>query len=174
MLPLKPGGPGDHVRPRLKLQAVQGAGQHKVHVLQLLPLRFQADPLFPQQLQRFGGVLSLETAADLLQGCARLAEDGDGVKIVELLHVVVKIAVVPLVGWEEQSHVFVVAQSFLGCTAQGGEGPGGQPSFFSLHKNFLQELKIPLDCVAATRFMIPPVRNNCKSTGQQYEKTGGF
>ena len=66
MFSLKPAGSGNHVRPRPKLQIAQSAGQHKVHVLQLLPLRFQADPLFPQQLQRFGGVLSLEAAADLL------------------------------------------------------------------------------------------------------------
>lgn len=68
-------------------------------------------------------------------------EDGDSVKIVELLDVVVKIAVVPMVGREEQSHILVVAQSFLGSAAQGGKGAGGQPVFFQLHKNFPQKMQ---------------------------------
>ena len=38
------------------------------------------------------------------------------------------------VGREEKSHIFVVAQSFLGGAAQGGESPGGQPAFVPLHK----------------------------------------
>ena len=47
MLPFKPGGLRDHIGNRLKLQAVQGAGQHKIHMLQLLPLRLQTAPLLP-------------------------------------------------------------------------------------------------------------------------------
>ena len=94
----------------------------------------QATPLFPQQCQCLGGVLALEAAADLLQGRPRLTEDRDGVKIVELLHVVVGIAVVPPMGRGEEANVFVVPQRLLGGAAQGGEGPGGQPSLFPLHE----------------------------------------
>ena len=66
MLPFKPGGLRNHIRNRLKLQAVQGAGQHEFHVLQPLTLRLQLGALLPQQRQRFGGILPPETAADLL------------------------------------------------------------------------------------------------------------
>ena len=47
----------------------------------------------------------METAAGLLQRRPCLAKDGDGVKIIELLHIVVEIAVIPLVGRGENADV---------------------------------------------------------------------
>ena len=80
MLRLKPCGLGNQVRDWPKCQTAYGAGEHKVHMLQGIPRRLQAGALLPQQGQSSGGILPLETAADILQRRARLTEDGNRVK----------------------------------------------------------------------------------------------
>ncbi len=143
MLRLEPGRPGDQIRLRPQLQAPDHAGENEFHLLQLPPLRLQPHPLFPEALQGSGGVLPPEAAADVLQGRARLAENGDGVVVIELFRVIVEIPVFPPVGRGQQPQVLVVPQSLLGCAAQGGKVPGGQTACFPLHKRFLPKWQIP-------------------------------
>ncbi len=156
MLPREPGPPGLQIRGPAQLQIADHARQDEVHLLQPAPLLLQRLPLGPEEVQSLPGVLPPQTAADLRQRRAGLPEDGDSVKIIELFRVVIKISVLPPVGREQEAKVLIVPQSLLGSAAQGGEGAGGHPSPM-FHKIFSPKSKIPLDCVAATRFMIPHV-----------------
>ena len=78
----------------------------------------------------------MEAETYFFQRRPRLAEDGDGVEIIELFQIVIEVSVFPLVGRYQKIQILVVPQGLLGGAAQGGETAGGEPVRVALHKSF--------------------------------------
>ena len=80
MFLLKAGRLGNQVRSGSQLQAFDHSGEYEIHLFQLPVFQLQPFSLLLKAGQGPGGILPLETAADLFQRSPRLAKDGDGIK----------------------------------------------------------------------------------------------